>query len=378
MEARVKELQPLTPDELTDNWRRETASATLYRRLMAYARSARVRDGLAHMAEQEDGHAELWAARLRQMGVEPKPAGMDLRDRIILWLAPPIGAEGLLRLLVRDEVNDISIYVHQAASSGDHETFSQALKDETAHALFLRGLHHPEAEDEAEPWHQGVDASNWLRSVVYGFNDGLTANFGLVMGVVGANISAHLVLLTGFAGLLADALSMASSAFLASRSEEEVRQHHLAIERAELTYMPEQERDELRQIYINKGLSEAEAGLVADALMKRPEAALAQLAADELGISIGSSQTPLQEGVLTGISTALGAVLPILPFVFLTGSSAIWTGIVISMLAHFAVGASRAIFTGRPALRSGIEMFVVGMGVAVATYVIGRLFGLGL
>jgi VIT1/CCC1 family predicted Fe2+/Mn2+ transporter len=374
----VAELQPLSADELTDNWRRETTSAGLYRRLMPLARSARVREGLSLMAEQEDAHAELWAEKLRAIGLEPRPGTMDLRDRLILWLASVIGADGLLRLLVRDEVNDISIYVHQAASSGDHATFAQALSDETSHALFLRALHHPGAHDESEPWHQGVDASGWLRSVVYGFNDGLTANFGLVMGVVGANISANLVLLTGFAGLIADALSMASSAYLASRSEEEVRQHHLALERAELRYMPEQERLELRQIYINKGLSDDEAGLVADALMKRPEAALAQLAADELGISVGSSQTPLQEGLLTGVSTALGAVLPILPFVFLTGSSAVWAGIGLSMLAHFGVGASRAIFTGRPALRSGAEMFLVGMGVAVATYVIGRLLGVGL
>ncbi len=370
--------QTLDKEDLIDNWRREVESADLYRQLMPYARTDRVRDGLADMAEQEDRHAEVWRRKLEELGAEARRAGPDLRIRIIVWLSRLLGADSLLSLLVRDEVNDIGIYVRQAEISGEHETFTQVLRDETSHAEFLRTLHRPGEVHEVEPWHQGVDASGWLRSVVYGFNDGLTANFGLVMGVVGASISPHLVLLTGFAGLLADALSMASSAFLASRSEQELREHHLRLERAEILYMPEQERDELKQIYMRKGLSEEEAGQVADALMKRPEAALAQLAADELGLDIEVSQTPLQEGLLTGISTGIGAVIPLIPFLFFTGSSAIWIGISISMLAHFAVGASRAIFTGRPAIRSGIEMFLVGMGVAVATFAIGRLFGVGL
>lgn len=374
----TSEKNDLANEDLLDNWRREVESADLYRKLMPRARTERVRQGLADMAEQEDRHAEVWKRKLEEIGLATTRTGPDLRIRIILGLSRLLGADSLLSLLARDEVNDIGIYVRQAENSADHETFTQVIQDETSHAHFLRGLHRPGEEHEVEPWHQGVDASGWLRSVVYGFNDGLTANFGLVMGVVGANISAQFVLLTGFAGLLADALSMASSAFLAGRSEQEVREHHLRLERAEITYMPEEERHELQQIYIGKGLSPDEAGQVADALMKRPEAALAQLAADELGLDIKASQTPLQEGVLTGISTGFGAVIPIIPFIFFTGSTAIWIGIGISMLAHFAVGASRAIFTGRPAIRSGFEMFVVGMGVAVATFAIGRLFGVGL
>jgi VIT1/CCC1 family predicted Fe2+/Mn2+ transporter/rubrerythrin len=368
----------LGTDDLIDNWRREVESADLYRRLLPYARTDRVRNGLADMAEQEDRHAEVWGAKLKELGFETTRSGPDLRVHMIIWLSRLLGADSLLSLLVRDEVNDISIYVRQAAGSDDDETFAQVLKDETSHARFLRTLHRPDKEEDVEPWHQGVDASGWLRSVVYGFNDGLTANFGLVMGVVGANITAQLVLLTGLAGLLADALSMASSAFLAGRSEQEVRDHHLRLERAEIIYMPEQEREELKQIYIGKGLSEDEADQVAGALMKRPDAALAQLAADELGLDVESSQTPLQEGLVTGMATGFGAVIPIIPFIFLSGSSAIWTGIGISMVAHFAVGASRAIFTGRPALRSGFEMFLVGMGVAAATFVIGHIFGVGL
>jgi vacuolar iron transporter family protein len=191
------------------------------------------------------------------------------------------------------------------------------------------------------------------------------------MGVVGASVSSSLILLAGFAGLLADALSMAASGFLASRSEQEVRQYHLALEKAELELMPAEEREELAGYYASRGLSMKEAYTVADRLMANPETALVQLARGELGIDPEEKVDPLAEGVRTGVATALGAIIPLLPFLFMTGQSAVWTGIGVSMAAHFLVGASRAVFTGRPALRSGFEMFLVGMGVALTTYLLG-------
>ena len=210
--------------------------------------------------------------------------------------------------------------------------------------------------------------------MVYGFNDGLTANFGLVMGVIGANVSDAVVMLAGIAGLLADALSMASSGYLAARSEDEVRQYHLKLERAEIELMPGEERDELARQYQRKGLTADEARAVADRLMGNPAAALAQLAREELGIDPEPPGSPLREGVVTGIATGLGALIPLIPFLVVQGVQAIWIAIGISMLAHFAVGAGRAVFTGRPALRSGFDMFVVGMGVALVTYLIGLIF----
>jgi VIT1/CCC1 family predicted Fe2+/Mn2+ transporter len=209
--------------------------------------------------------------------------------------------------------------------------------------------------------------------VVYGFNDGLTANFGLVMGVLGAQVDNQVLLLAGFAGLLADALSMAASGFLAARSEQEVRQYHLALEQAELRLMPEEERRELATYFEQKGLTSQEAAVVAERVMQQPQTALTELAREELGIDPAASASPWQEGIVTGIATGLGAVIPIVPFLFLSGAVTVWTGIVISMAAHFLVGASRAIFTGRPAIRSGLEMFLVGMGVALVTYVLGQL-----
>ena len=357
-----------------ENWRRELEGAYLYKVLAKRARRAETARALAEMGEQEEQHATLWAALCREAGAGERPPHRDLRVFIIAWLGRLFGAEAVLGLLVQDELSDIATYVDQAVASDDQERYKMVVGDETAHARSLQILRGGEARPDDEPWHRASGAGGILRQVVYGFNDGLTANFGLVMGVIGANVSDAVVLLAGLAGLLADALSMASSGYLASRSEDEVRQYHLKLERAEIEFMPSEERDELARLYQRKGLTAEEAGSVADRLMGNPGAALAQLARDELGIDPEPSGSPLQEGVVTGIATGLGAFIPLLPFLVVHGPEAIWIAVAISMLAHFAVGAGRAVFTGRRALRSGFDMFVVGMGVALVTYLIGLIF----
>jgi len=357
-----------------ENWRRELEGAYLYGALAKWARRAETARALAEMAEQEEQHAALWAALCRDAGADGRPPRRDLRVTIIAWLGRLLGAEAVLGLLVQDELSDISTYVDQAQASGEQERYRMVVSDETAHARSLQVLRGGEARADEEPWHRASGAGGTLRQVVYGFNDGLTANFGLVMGVIGANVSDAVVMLAGIAGLLADALSMASSGYLAARSEDEVRQYHLKLERAEIELMPGEERDELARQYQRKGLTADEARAVADRLMGNPAAALAQLAREELGIDPEPPGSPLREGVVTGIATGLGALIPLIPFLVVQGVQAIWIAIGISMLAHFAVGAGRAVFTGRPALRSGFDMFVVGMGVALVTYLIGLIF----
>jgi VIT1/CCC1 family predicted Fe2+/Mn2+ transporter/rubrerythrin len=368
----------LEEQTLLDNWQREIDSGYLYRKLSGLAQTARVRDALAEMATQEDEHARLWAEQMEKAhphGRQPRP---DLRVHLTLLMARLFGAESVLGLLVNDEVADIGIYARQARQTNFRPLFEGVLSDETEHARQLAALKNPGGEADDEPWHHGAGAGGWLRDVVYGFNDGLTANFGLVMGVVGAAVSDQTLLLAGFAGLLADALSMAASGFLAARSEQEVHEHELALEEAELRLMPEAEKDELAGFYMAMGLTKDEAHTVANRLMQKPQAALTQLSREELGIDPTAQSNPLQEGVRTGIATGLGAVIPILPFLFLSGAAAVWTGVAVSMLAHWLVGASRAVFTGRPALRSGFEMFAVGMGVALVTFLLGKLLGIGL
>jgi VIT1/CCC1 family predicted Fe2+/Mn2+ transporter len=210
--------------------------------------------------------------------------------------------------------------------------------------------------------------------VVYGFNDGLTANFGLVAGMVGAQAAAggvgHAVVVAGLAGAVADALSMASSGYLAAKSEREVFEHEIAMEKEEIRLMPELEREELALIYQAKGIPEEEAHRLAKSVMADPERALGEKVREELKIGEATS-TPMREAVITGTATLIGALIPVAPLVMSTEPWAIWTSFGVAMLSHFLVGAARSFFTGRGILRSGLDMFVVGLGVAAVGYFVG-------
>jgi VIT1/CCC1 family predicted Fe2+/Mn2+ transporter len=370
----------LNPEKAWEqNWQREMEGAYLYGGLAGLTQHPELKQALNQMAEQETRHASVWSTRVREANPNGNTPQIDLRIRLTLLMARWFGVESVMGLLINDEVSDIASYTDQAMQLGDISTYQDVVRDETSHARALAAIRSRGKDDtRVEPWHRGANVGGLVRDMVYGFNDGLTANFGLVMGVVGASVSNQFLLLTGFAGLMADALSMAASGFLASRSEQEVLEHHLSLERAELELMPKEEREELVGFYVQKGLTRQEASTVADRLMANPDVALTQLAREELGIDPEAPGNPLREGVVTGIATGVGAVIPILPFLFLKGSAAVWLGILISMVAHFLVGASRAVFTGRPAIRSGIEMFLVGMGVALATYLLGMLVGVRL
>ena len=189
-------------------------------------------------------------------------------------------------------------------------------RESAQHAQSLAGL----AGRSTEPWHK-TGAGGFLRNVVYGFNDGLTANFGLVAGMIGAQVSmttaSHAVLVAGVAGTVANALSMGSSGYLAAMSEREVYDHEIAMEREEIRLMPEVEEEEMALIYQAKGIPEADARRFAADMMKDPERALAEQARDELGIGEASS-TPMREATVTGIATAFGSLIPVAPFLIST------------------------------------------------------------
>ena len=208
--------------------------------------------------------------------------------------------------------------------------------------------------------------------MVYGFNDGLTANFGLVAGVIGASVAPHIVIVSGIAGAIADALSMGASGYLAAKSEAEVQAHQIEMERHEMRLMPDLEEDELAVIYEAKGLPPDRARETAHAVMQDPAQALDAMVREELNIH-PAELAPLKDGIVTGTSTAIGAFIPIVPFVTMEFGAALWVSLVISMLAHFAIGAARSFFTGRSLWASGRDMFLVGFGVAAVGYAIGEL-----
>jgi VIT1/CCC1 family predicted Fe2+/Mn2+ transporter len=222
-----------------------------------------------------------------------------------------------------------------------------------------------------EPWHR-VSSGGFLRNVVYGFNDGLTANFGLIAGVIGAAVEPRFVVVSGIAGLLADSLSMGASGYLAAKSQQEVYTHEIELERQEIDQIPELEEEEMALIYQARGMEPRQARLAAAELMRQPQQALAEKVREELKIS-PAAMSPLREGLVTGIATAIGALIPVAPFFFLPATPAIGASFAISMASHFAVGAARSFFTGRSLLRSGTDMFAVGLGVAVLGYLVGDL-----
>ncbi len=182
------------------------------------------------------------------------------------------------------------------------------------------------------------------------------------------------MIVAGVAGLIADALSMGSSGYLAAQSEREVYAHEIAMERDEIALMPEIERDELALIYEAKGMDRESAFRIATQVMADPEKMLAEQVQEELGIGEATT-SPLREAWITGLATAIGALIPVLPFFIFEGRTAVIVAFVIAMLSHWLVGAARSVFTGRGVFRSGLDMFVVGLGVAAVGYVVGEWIG---
>jgi VIT1/CCC1 family predicted Fe2+/Mn2+ transporter len=375
--ARTTTTEPSgTPDldEFTHHWQDEADAAFLYRRLAESEPDPAKRDIYQRLAEVEDRHVEVWAGLLAQHGRQLAPHRPTGRTRLLALLGKAFGPRFLLPMLLAEEGREVKAYLDmhrttRAGVAGRDEALTLA-KESAEHATTLNTI----AGRSGEPWHR-TGAGGFLRNVVYGFNDGLTANFGLVAGVLGATVTAtetyHHVIVAGVAGLIADALSMGSSGYLAAQSEREVYEHEIAMERDEIALMPEIERDELALIYEAKGMDRDSAFRIATQVMADPEKMLAEQVQEELGISEAAT-SPFREGWITGLATAVGALIPVMPFFFLDGRTAVIVAFVISMLSHWLVGAARSVFTGRGVFRSGMDMFVVGLGVAVVGYYVGE------
>ena len=353
------------------HWQDEADAAYLYRLLAGAEKDPKKSDLYRRLAEVEDRHVEIWARLLREHGGDPGAFRPSARTRLLASLGKMLGPGFLLPMLLSEEGREVKSYLdmHRRTARGAPGASEslQLARESAEHATTLTQI----AGRSGEPWHR-TESGGFLRNVVYGFNDGLTANFGLVAGVIGASIAPHLVVVTGIAGALADALSMGSSGYLAAKSEAEVAARQVAIERDELRLMPDLEEKELALILEAKGLTPEHARESAEAMMRDPQRALETKVQEELRIQ-PPSVTPLADGVVTGTATAFGAVIPLIPFLTLPLGAAIWASLTISMLAHFAVGAARSIFTGRSVWASGRDMFLVGFGVAAAGYFIGSL-----
>lgn len=354
-----------------EHYRDEKDAAFLYRALAAAEPDAARRGLFERLAGVEDRHVQRWTEVFKESGHEPPPyRAPSIRTRLLAWIARRFGPSTILPLVLAEEGREVETYFKLARRGGHQGTRAAATSlavESAEHARELAGL----IGSNAEPWH-AIRSGGYLRSVVYGFNDGLTANFGLVAGVIGAGVPAHIIIVTGVAGAIADALSMGASGYLAAKSQAEVIAHQIDMERHEIRLMPDLEEDELALIYEGKGLTADRARETAHAMMQDPEQALDAQVQEELQIR-EADLAPALDGAITGSATLIGAFIPIVPFLVLQAGSAAWVSLTISMLAHFAIGAARSVFTGRGLWASGRDMFLVGFGVAAIGYAIGEL-----
>ncbi|HEY7566841.1 MAG TPA: VIT1/CCC1 transporter family protein [Gemmatimonadaceae bacterium] len=364
-------------DTFQEHWQDEGDAAFLYRELARAEPDPHRKNIFERLAAVEDEHQAIWQRVLQDNDGRGSPVGPfrpSARARLMALVGRSFGAQTLLNLLLREEGREVKAYLdlHRTLPSGGTGSAEalQLARESATHATELATLTH--GEGAGEPWHR-IASGGFLRNVVYGFNDGLTANFGLVAGVLGAssNQQHSVIIMAGVAGLVADALSMGSSGYLAAKSEQEVYAHEIAMERDEIAMMPELERDELALLYEARGVPAETARELAASALRDPARMLDEKVRMELGIG-ERTMSPLREGWVTGVATAFGALIPVAPFFFLTGSAAIWTAFVIAMASHFLVGAARSVFTGRGVFRSGFDMFVVGLGVAAVGYMVGE------
>ena len=372
---------------LLENWQEEILAATIYGKLAQREADPKRKKVLTQLAEMEDEHAEKWAGRLEELGVSvPDRSKVRLPSSMALSLRfAPVDA-----IIAHQEAEERRLTGAHSDMTGDEATdalLQEIAREDADHAIALRGLmpggrgtgskrNVQSALDRIlsrENWHNQA-GGGWIGGAIYGVNDGLAAVFGIVAGTSAATNGGHLVLIAGLAGAIASAVSMGSGAFLAARSEAELYYAQIDPERREVLEDPEEERKELELFYQLKGLSETEAKLVADRVAQDPDALLAAMVTEELQLGLNPGAKPIQAGLAALTSTAVGAIIPVIPFFFATGQVAIIWAAVISIAAHFAVGAAKSLFTLRSWWSSGLEMTVAGIVVGGVTYAVGLLF----
>ncbi len=337
-----------------DAWREEMCSAYLYR-VVSDEESGTPRQllflELARAAEEQAG---IWAEQIRRAGAAP-PAGYrpDLRTRLVARLVRALGVAPMRRVLAAMKVRGMSLY----------------------HAPAPHGM--PVSADFKERRHRTADGGN-LRAAVFGVNDGLVSNASLILGVAGAGTEPTLIVLSGAAGLLAGALSMAAGEYVSVRAQKEFFEYQIGLEREELKQYPKEEAAELALIYTAKGVPREEAQRMAERLISDPDKALDTLAREELGLNPEELGSPLGAAISSFLAFAVGAAIPLAPYLLLSGEIALTGTLLVSAVSLFGVGSALSLFTGKPAWRGGLRMLAIGGGAGLTTWLIGRALGVAL
>jgi vacuolar iron transporter family protein len=344
------------PINAYESWREEQRSAWLYR-VVAQCEAGSSREALfKELAQAAEEQSQIWLEVIRsEGGTEPPPFRPELRTRTVAALTRSLGPRAMRSVLAAMKVRGMVLYDSATPSHGV-----------------------PTRREDVGRRHRSASSGNALRAGVFGVNDGLVSNAALIYGVAGAAPEPAVIVLTGVAGLLAGAFSMAAGEYVSVRSQREMFEYQIGLERDELEKYPQEEAAELALIYAAKGMTETEARRVADALMEDPERALDTLAREELGLNPDELGSPWVAAISSFASFTAGASLPLLPFLFGSGSSALLESVGLTALGLFAVGASMSLFTGRHALLSGLRMLSIGAAAGLATYAIGSWLGVSL
>ena len=390
------------------NLRLEQDALALYDALATIEKNPRRAETFRTIAANERRHAGIWADRLRALGAEvPPPARPRARVRFIILLARLFGTNAVHDLVIGLEGEEERVYASRPPSREAEEMAA----DERAHAEMLEQLRAdataaaappatapvaaagagikaatdvdearrarvartPDEITRAERWHRG--GAGTLRAVVFGASDGLVSNLSLVMGIAGATADTKFILLSGIAGLLAGAASMAAGEYISVQSQREVLQRQIALERAELEAIPEEEKEELVGIYVAKGIPEPDARRIADKVFEDPEVALETMVREELGLDPNQLGSPWLAAGGSFAAFCLGAIVPVIPYLFGGGTLIFMTSFIVSLAALFLVGALVSLLTGRSLLFSGFRQVGLGAAAAAVTYAVGRVIG---
>ena len=399
------------PADLTEslaNLRLEQDALALYDALGSIEKDPRRAETFRTIAGNERRHAGIWADRLRALGAEvPPPARPRARVRFIILLARLFGTNAVHDLVIGLEGEEARVYASRppsreteaiAADERAHvEMWEQLRTDASAAAPApattppagagagmaaatrvdeVRRARVAGTSDEigrAERWHRG--GAGTLRAVVFGASDGLVSNLSLIMGIAGATPDPKFILLSGIAGLLAGAFSMAAGEYISVQSQREVLHRQIALERAELAAIPEEEKEDLVGIYVSKGIPEPDALRIADKIFEDPETALETLVREKLGLDATQISSPWSAAGGSFAAFCLGAIVPIIPYLFGGGTLILMTTFVASLAALFVVGALVSLLTGRSLLFSGFRQVGLGAAAAILTYFVGRVIG---
>jgi len=341
------------------SWQEEQRSAFLYRVCAEAERDGTRAELFRRLAGEAEAQAAIWRAQLTARGhVPPPPYLPDGRTRLVAAVVRRLGPRRMRGVLAAMKVRGMSIY-------------GSAMPREAGHAP-------PTPTSGIERRHRGLGGGGNLRAAVFGVNDGLVSNASLILGVAGASADPQVVLLTGVAGMSAGAFAMAAGEYVSVRSQRELFEHQIALERDELAQYPEAEAQELALIYAAKGLPLKEATRLAQTIIADPEHALDTLAREELGLNPDELGSPWGAAISSFLSFAAGALLPLSPFIFAPGPNALPIAIGVTALTLFGVGALLSLFTGRNTLYSGARMLLLGALAGGVTFLVGRAAGVAL